>query len=263
MPGSDSDPDKIQTYGQDNSGKSKTSQIAPDQIGRANADPVTHQGVLETEQSVRVTEGEATDTVHYGRDQDRQNAGDESVALGVGARATGGGDSIVAVGYEAAQNNTGGFGVTATGNRAAQNNTASRVTATGLRAAQENTGDAVTASGYQAARNNTGDELTASGRAAAFNNTGNGVTVAGFEAARGDGLADPTTMGDDNIGIGDSAIRNNQASGLIAIGQEAGINAQTDDQLIITDRNGNRRLVMDLTNGDLSIEGSLTENATL
>ncbi|AFH21634.1 hypothetical protein OSG_eHP6_00005 [environmental Halophage eHP-6] len=70
-------------------------------------------------------------------------------------------------------------------------------------------------------------------------------------------------MGDDNIGIGVSAIRNNQASGLIAIGQQAGINAQQDDQLIITDRNGNRRMVMDLTNGDLKIDGSLTQDANL
>jgi hypothetical protein len=70
-------------------------------------------------------------------------------------------------------------------------------------------------------------------------------------------------MGDDNIGIGASAIRNNQASGLIAIGQDAGINAQTDDQVIITDRNGTRRMTMDLTTGDMSIEGSLTENASL
>jgi len=37
MPGSDNDPDKIQTYGPDNSGKSKTSQIAPGQVGRENA----------------------------------------------------------------------------------------------------------------------------------------------------------------------------------------------------------------------------------
>jgi hypothetical protein len=70
-------------------------------------------------------------------------------------------------------------------------------------------------------------------------------------------------MGDDNIGIGESAIRNNQASGLIAIGQKAGINAQTDDQLIITDRNGNRRMTMDLTNGNLNIDETLTENASL
>jgi len=85
----------------------------------------------------------------------------------------------------------------------------------------------------------------------------------GFGAGQGDGLADPTTMGDNNIGIGVSAIRANQASGLIAIGQEAGRNATTDDLLIITDQNGNRRLEMDLTTGDLSIEGSLTQNASL
>jgi len=159
---------------------------------------------LNTDDSVTVTTGEATDTLHYGSNQDRANAGDNSVALGIGARANGddgAGGSIgnhVAVGYEAAENNT-----------------------------------------------------------------GNRVTASGFQAARGDGLADPTTMGDDNIGIGASAIRNNQASGLIAIGQEAGINAQTDDQLIITDRNGTRRMVMDLTNGNLNIDGTLTENATL
>jgi hypothetical protein len=70
-------------------------------------------------------------------------------------------------------------------------------------------------------------------------------------------------MGSDNIGIGDSAIRNNQASGLIAIGQEAGRDAQTDDQLIVTQRNGTRRMVMDLTTGDLKITGTVTENATL
>jgi len=39
--------------------------------------------------------------------------------------------------------------------------------------------------------------------------------------------------------------------------------ARQIDQLIITDRNGNRRAVMDLTTGDLSIEGSLTQNASL
>jgi hypothetical protein len=64
-------------------------------------------------------------------------------------------------------------------------------------------------------------------------------------------------MGDDNIGIGASAIRDNQASGLIAIGQDAGINAQTDDQLIITQRDGTRRMEMDLTTGDLDITGKL------
>jgi len=123
--------------------------------------------------------------------------------------------------------------------------------------------DFTTATGRNAALDNTGDDTTATGVRAARNNTGNNTTATGVAAARGDGLADPTTMGDDNIGIGVSAIRNNQASGLIAIGQEAGINAQTDDQLIITDRNGNRRMVMDLTNGDLKIDGSLTQNATL
>ena len=117
--------------------------------------------------------------------------------------------------------------------------------------------------GYEAAENDEQFGVTVMGYRAARDNTGNRVTAVGYRAAWGDGLADPTTMGDDNIGIGKSAIRNNQASGLIAIGQNAGINAQTDDQLIITQRDGTRRMVMDLTTGDLKITGSLTENASL
>ena len=264
-----------------------------------NVDALNSNSV-NTEDSVTVTTGEATNALHYGSDQDRSNAGDNSVAVGIGARANGDdgaggaignhtvigyeaaqnntGDGVTALGYEAAGDNTGGrvtasgnfaaqnntgSRVTASGNRAAQNNTGSRVTASGYEAAQNNTGDGVTASGYRAAGDNTGSNVTASGNFAAQNNTGDGVTASGIFAARGDGLSDPTTMGDDNIGIGESAIRNNQASGLIAIGQDAGINAQTDDQLIITQRDGTRRMVMDLTTGDLSITGTLTENATL
>lgn len=193
-----------------------------------NNEEVVSDKQFSTKKSVTVTEGEAIDTLHYGSNQDRANAGDNSVALGFGARADG--DNVTATGYQAAKQNP-----------------ANNVTAVGFRAAQSNTGTQVTATGVEAAQSNTGNKLTA----------------VGFQAARGDGLADPATMGNDNIGIGQSAIRNNQASGLIAIGQDAGINAQTDDQLIITDRNGNRRMVMDLTNGNLKIDGSLTQNASL
>jgi hypothetical protein len=258
--------------------------------------------------SVTVTDGEATNTLHYGSNQDRANAGNNGTAIGIGARAsrddvTASGAfaarnntsrKVTASGVNAARNNTGnrvttsglnaarnntGNRVTASGQSVALNNTGNRVTASGVNAAldntgndltasgqnaaRDNTGNRVTASGQKAALSNTGNRVTASGQSAALNNTGNRVTASGVNAARGDGLSDPTTMGDDNIGIGVSAIRNNQASGLIAIGQEAGINAQTDDQLIITDRNGNRRMVMDLQNGDLKIDGSLTQNATL
>jgi hypothetical protein len=181
------------------------------------------QDTVDSEQNIRVTD---SSELSYGRGNG--TPGTDSQAIGINAKA----DTDF---------------TTATGSRAAQNNTGNKTTATGTRAARDNTGTDTTATGFGAARNN----------------TGNSTTATGFAAARGDGLADPTTMGDDNIGIGVSAIRNNQASGLIAIGQEAGINAQQDDQLIITDRNGNRRMVMDLTNGDLKIEGSLTQNATL
>jgi len=213
-------------------------------VSRPNDNPNGTYDTLEAADSVTVTDGEASNTLHYGSNQDRANAGIDGVAVGIGARVPT--DDSVSVGYRAALDNTG-----------------DRVTAAGYAAAESNTGFGVTAAGYEAAESNTGDRVTAAGYEAAENNTGFGTTVAGYRAARGDGLADPTTMGDDNIGVGENAIRNNQASGLIAIGQDAGINAQTDDQLIITQRDGTRRMVMDLTTGDLSITGTLTENATL
>jgi len=219
-----------------------------------------------------------TNTTATGRDAAQNNTGNSTTATGTFAAQNNTGNNTTATGRSAARDNTGnnttatgfraardntGSSTTAIGRGAAQNNTGINTIATGRNAAQNNTGTRTTATGTFAARNNTGNSTTATGALAAQNNTGNNTTATGFGAARGDGLADPTTMGDDNIGIGVSAIRNNQASGLIAIGQEAGINAQQDDQLIVTDRNGNRRMVMDLTNGDLKIDGSLTQNANL
>jgi len=229
------------------------------------------QDTVDSDKNIRVTN---SSELSYGRNNG--TLGTNSQAIGINARADT--DFTTATGNRAARNNTGisttatgrdaalnntGFNTTATGREAARSNTAFGITATGFRAARNNTGNSTTATGDAAARNNTGNNTTATGIDAAKNNTGDSTTVTGFAAAQGDGLADPTTMGDDNIGIGVSALRNNQASGLIGIGQEAGINAQTDDQLIVTDRNGNRRMVMDLTNGDLKIDGSLTENANL
>jgi len=229
------------------------------------------QDTVDVDKNIRVTD---SSELSYGRNNG--TVGNRSQAIGINARADT--DNTTATGFDAARNNTArgttatgrfaardnsGIDTTATGVNAALNNTASETTATGRNSARANSGNNTTATGFDAAQNNSGRNTTATGAAAAQNNSGINTTVTGVNAARGDGLADPTTMGDDNIGIGVSAIRNNQASGLIAIGQEAGINAQQDDQLIITDRNGNRRMVMDLTNGDLKIDGSLTQNATL
>jgi len=229
------------------------------------------QNTVAADKNIRVIDSSA---LSYGRNNG--TLGTESQAIGINARADT--DFTTATGFAAARDNTGnnttatgrdaagnntGNNTTATGVAAARDNTGNSTTATGFAAARDNTGNRTTATGFAAARDNTGSSTTATGVDAARDNTGNNTTVTGRDAARGDGLVDPTTMGDDNIGIGVSAIRNNQASGLIAIGQEAGINAQQDDQLIITDRNGNRRMVMDLTNGDLKIEGSLTQNANL
>jgi hypothetical protein len=192
----------------------------------------------------------------------RDNTGDRVTTVGYRSAQNNTGKRVTTAGYKAAQNNTRNR-VTAAGYRSAQNNMGFGVTAAGYSAARGNTGFGVTTVGYRSARDNTGTLVTTVGYQAAQDNTGDRVTAVGYQAARGDGLADPATMGDDNIGIGDSAIRNNQASGLIAIGQDAGINAQTDNQLIITQQDGTRRMVMDLTTGDLKITGSLTENASL
>jgi len=206
------------------------------QFGSSETNPIGEGNyqTLRTDESVTVTED---DTVTYGRDHGATVQG-ENVVVGVGARAL-----------------------------ADTNQTVSgddpRKVAVGFKAARDCDQFGVTAAGYEAGLNNTGNRITATGYEAARSNTGNRITAVGHQAARGDGLGDPTTMGDDNIGIGKSAIRDNQASGLIAIGQEAGRNATTDDQLIITQRDGTRRMVMDLTTGNLSITGTVNENATL
>jgi hypothetical protein len=172
------------------------------------------------------------------------------------------GNNSTIVGANAGQNND-GFSTTIVGSSAGLDNIGNRCVMSGTFAGQRNDAQDCTMTGFAAGLDNSGQDCTMAGANAGQNNTGNRSTMIGNGAGQGDGLADPSTMGDDNIGVGVSAIRDNQASGLIAIGQEAGRNATTDDQLIITDRNGNRRMVMDLTTGDLSIEGGLTENASL
>jgi len=213
------------------------------------------QDTVDSDKNIRVTNSSA---LSYGRNNG--TLGRDSQAIGINARADT--NLTTASGANAARNNA-GSGATAIGTDSAKSNEGINTTAIGVFAAKSNTGNRTVAVGVNSARQNSGTRTTATGVSSARQNTGNDTTVTGFNAARGDGLADPSTMGDDNIGIGVSALRNNQASGLIGIGQEAGINAQQDDQLIVTDRNGNRRMVMDLSNGDLKIDGSLTQNATL
>jgi len=167
---------------------------------------------VETRQSITVTDD---DTVTLGRDHGNTIQG-ESVVIGVGAEALADDDGTVA-------------------------NDNPRQVSVGWRAAEGDTGFGVTAAGYRAARNNTGFGVTAAGYQAARDNTGNRVTAIGDLAGYVAGLNDPTTAGDDNIGVGRLAIRGQQASGVIGIGQEAGRGVQTDDLLLITDRDGNRR----------------------
>jgi hypothetical protein len=233
--------------------------------GNLEADTATINQSTDTQSltsadSVTVTDGEATDTLHYGSNQDRANAGDDSLAVGINSRVQS--DRSTAIGAFSCENHSSGP-ITAVGFKSAENNAGAQMTTMGTSAGQDNAGQRVSAFGVKAAQFNSGNNLTSVGLGAGRKNTGDRVTVVGFQAGRGDGLTNPSTMGSDNIGVGQNAIANNQASGLIAIGQDAGINAQTDDQLIITDRNGNRRMVMDLDTGDLDIEGSLSQNANL
>jgi hypothetical protein len=76
-------------------------------------------------------------------------------------------------------------------------------------------------------------------------------------------VSNPSNLGSDVCAFGKGAGRDNQGDGAILIGIEAGSTNSQDDILIVSDKNGNTRLEMDLSNGDLSIEGSLTENASL
>jgi hypothetical protein len=231
---------------------------------------------LTTSESVTVTDGEGTDTLHYGSDQDRANAGDRGVALGFNARTPA--DEATAVGVDSGTTNTGirsvsiGFfagrdnsadKTVAVGEQAARFNTGESTVAIGSGAAINNTGPRLSAVGVNAGTDNTGLNVVALGPAAAGQNTGDRCLYIGEQSGRGDGLANQSLMGDDNIGIGSQALRNSTASGVIALGANAGSSASTDDQFIVTDRNGSRRMVMDLTNGNLKIDGTLTENVTL
>jgi len=201
-------------------------------------------------------------TVATGFEAARDATSNSLTAVGYRAAKNSSGRYVCAIGRSALKDNTGIY-TAAFGNFTGESNTGDRVSAFGDIAAYRNTGEDVAALGFGAAQDNTGDDITVFGWYAGKNNTGNRTIAIGSQSAGGQDLADPATMGDDNIGIGEQAIKNNQASGLIAIGQDAGINAQTDDQLIITQRDGTRRLVMDLTTGDLEITGELIENKTL
>jgi len=140
--------------------------------------------------------------------------------------------------------------------REAGNNNPKNV-AVGFRAGRGNIGNEVVAIGHEALDgNNTDGSLVAVGIRSAFENTAGGITAVGANSARGN-------SGFRTIAIGNTAATFNSGDGVIAIGFEAAENNNQDDILVVTDSLGNRRLEMDLTNGDLKIEGSLTQNASL
>jgi len=243
--------------------------------------PIVGQSV-ETEQSPTVS---GDDTITLGRNHGATVQG-ANVAIGVGAQAledvdgtvSGNDPRRVAVGYQAAQNNeqyadtavgyqalegSTAFSSTAVGYGAGQNSSGDRSSAVGRGAGRSNSGSQLTAVGISAGQGNSGSRVVAIGRLSGDENTGDRSVFVGALSGWSGSLSDPSTMGDRNVGVGNQALRGNQASGIIALGYEAGRGVQTDDQLIITQRDGTRRMVMDLTTGDLNITGQLTENATL
>ena len=207
-------------------------------------------------------EDERFATVAVGHQAAIRNDGYGTIAIGYAAAQDNVGEYTTAIGYSTLSKNTGNRS-TGVGYQAGFNNTGSSMTALGFSAARDNTAEDLTAIGYNAGRENAGNETVLVGRKSGWYNTGNNTVAIGYKTAEGQGLSDPSTMGNRNVGIGSQAIQNNQASGLICLGVKAGQNAQTDDQLIITQRDGTRRMVMDLTTGDLSITGELTENENL
>jgi len=113
-----------------------------------------------------------------------------------------------------------------------------------------------TAFGFKAARTNSKFGATAFGANALEENTGQSATAGGVNAGQeNDGRR--TTL------YGASAGQFNSGDGVIGFGFEAAKNNSQDDIMIITNRNGTRRMELDLSNGDLSIEGSLNQNAQL
>jgi hypothetical protein len=138
-------------------------------------------GSVETRDSVTVTQGEATNTLHYGSNQDRQNAGDNGVALGIGSRVTQ--DDSVAVGFEAGISNTGRSAVSV-GLKAGRTNTGSGAVSVGDRANQTNTGSDAVSVGDRAGQSNTGNDAVSVGANAGRTNTGNGAILLGRNAGR-------------------------------------------------------------------------------
>ena len=256
--------DDTVTYGRDHGNVFQGTAVAVGVGARANANA---DFAVDDPRSVAVgfdaaRNDERFGVVAVGYEASKSSDGFGLTAVGYSSGAENTGEYCVAVGYSALNTNTGGRS-TAVGYIAGANNTGTSITALGFAAARDNTAEDVTAIGYNAGRENTGQETVLVGRKSGWYNTGNNTVAVGYKAAQGGNLSDPSTMGDRNVGVGYEAIENNQASGLIAIGFRAGKTAQTDDQLIITQRDGTRRMVMDLTTGDLQITGELTENASL
>lgn len=151
--------------------------------------------------------------------------GESSVALGVNAARNNSGNRIIAIGDGAAELNLANQ-VVAIGQNAARTNTAIHVNAIGQGAARDNIGFHLIAIGNFSAQTNSGIYVNALGFEAARNNAGDYVNAFGFEAARG------STQNHVNA-FGYYAARNNSGNNLIAIGRESGLNNAGNNNIFI------------------------------
>lgn len=109
------------------------------------------------------------------------NTGDSVLAMGLNAAENNSGTGVIAIGGAAAINNTKN-NVVAVGANAANNNSGAEVSAVGVGAALGNTKDGVVGVGFDAARQNSGNYVVAIGHSAGYPNTYNNVNLIGQNA---------------------------------------------------------------------------------
>ena len=174
-------------------------------------------------------------------------AGSRNVGVGRSALALNSGSQNVAIGHQAAGNQTGGADNVALGAFSLQNNlTGEKNVALGTESLQDNTSDDNVAIGYQALLQNTsGNKNTALGtQALELNTTGSENVALGYIALN------TNTTGSGNIAIGDGAdVRNNNMTNAIAIGQDAEVRFSNSIQL------GNSLVTTVTTAGVISATG--------
>ncbi|HEX2859443.1 MAG TPA: hypothetical protein VHP58_04530, partial [Alphaproteobacteria bacterium] len=138
---------------------------------------------------------------------------DNSIAIGNQA-ASGSNEDVIAVGYQAAYNNSGSQ-VIAIGQNAAFENIQNNLVVMGKEAGYQNQGYGLMAIGQNAGKANSGSGGMFIGDSAGQNNTGSSVMGIGSQALMGN-------TGSGNMAVGSNAGKNNTGSGIMMFGNNAG-----------------------------------------